>query len=51
MSTGAELNIGAAILSWDAPQTIRLGLAVPVVGRERFGANAVAPYLAFGLSF
>ena len=51
VSTGAELNIGAAILSWDAPQTIRLGLAVPVVGRERFGANSVAPYLAFGLSF
>jgi len=51
VSTGAELNIGAAILSWDAPQTIRLGLAVPVVGRERFDASAVAPYLAFGLSF
>jgi hypothetical protein len=51
VSTGAELNVGAAILSWDAPQTIRLGLAVPVVGRERFGANSLAPYLAFGLSF
>ncbi len=51
VSTGAELNIGAAILSWDAPQTIRLGLAVPVVNRERFGASSVAPYLAFGLSF
>lgn len=51
VSTGAELDIGAAILSWDAPQTIRLGIGVPVVGRERFGANAVGPYLAFGLSF
>ena len=51
VSTGAELNIGAAILSWDAPQTIRLGLAVPVVNRERFGASSIAPYLAFGISF
>ena len=51
VSAGAELDIGAAILSWDAPQTLRLRLAVPVVGRERFGARSVAPYLAFGLSF
>jgi len=50
-SAGAELLLSAAILEWDAPQTLRFGLAVPIVGRDRVGANAVTPYLAFGFSF
>jgi hypothetical protein len=50
-SAGAELALSAALLSWDAPQTFRFGLAVPVVGRERTGARAVTPYAAFGFSF
>ena len=50
-SAGAEVLLSAAILEWDAPQTFRFGLAVPVVGRERVGAKAVTPYLAFGFSF
>lgn len=50
-SAGAEVLLSAAILEWDAPQTLRLGLAVPVVGRERAGAKMVTPYLAFGFSF
>jgi hypothetical protein len=50
-SAGLEVALGAAILEWDAPQTMRFGLAVPVVGRERIGADTVSPYLAFGFSF
>ena len=50
-SAGAEVLLSAAILEWDAPQTLRFGLAAPVVGRERAGAKVVTPYLAFGLSF
>jgi hypothetical protein len=50
-SAGIEVALGAAILEWDAPQTLRFGLAVPVVGRERVGADTVSPYFAFGFSF
>ena len=50
-SAGAEFLLSAAILEWDAPQTLRFGLAAPVVGRERVGADRVTPYLAFGFSF
>ena len=50
-SAGAELALSAALLSWDAPQTFRFGLAVPVIGRERTRARAVSPYAAFGFSF
>ena len=50
-SAGAEILLSAAILEWDTPQTLRFGLAAPVVGRERAGARAVTPYLAFGFSF
>jgi hypothetical protein len=38
-------------MEWDALQTLRLGLAVPVVGRQRIGAETITPYLAFGFSF
>jgi hypothetical protein len=50
-SAGAEVLLSAAILEWDRPQTLRFGLAVPVLGRERAGAKQVTPYLAFGFSF
>ena len=50
-SAGAELLLSAAILEWDAPQTLRFGLAAPVIGRDRVGADRVTPYLAFGFSF
>ncbi|HEU4722443.1 MAG TPA: hypothetical protein VFS59_13875 [Gemmatimonadaceae bacterium] len=50
-SAGAEVLLSAAILEWDAPQTLRFGLAAPVAGRERVGAKQVTPYLAFGMSF
>ena len=50
-SAGAEVLLSAAILEWDALQTLRFGLAAPVVGRERSGARSVTPYLAFGLAF
>jgi hypothetical protein len=50
-SVGAELNLSAAVLDWDSPQSIRIGVAVPVAGRELVGANRVSPYVAFGLSF
>jgi len=50
-SVGGEVLLSAAILEWDAPQTLRFGLAVPVVGGERVGAKKLTPYLAFGFSF
>jgi hypothetical protein len=50
-STGAELGINAAILDWDSPQPIRVGVAVPVAGREVTGTREASVYLAFGLSF
>ncbi|MEO8562845.1 MAG: hypothetical protein ABI601_12260 [bacterium] len=50
-SVGVELSLGAGVLSWDLLQTVRLGVAVPVVGRERTGAKLVTPYLAIGFSF
>ena len=50
-SAGAEVLLSAAILEWDAPQTLRFGLAAPVVNRQQTGAKVVTPYLAFGFSF
>jgi hypothetical protein len=50
-SAGAELGLAAAVLDWDAPQQFRLGIAVPVAGRELTGAKQVSFYLAFGLSY
>ena len=50
-SAGAELGISAAVLEWDAPQAIRVGVAVPVAGRNITGAGQVTAYLAFGLSY
>ena len=34
VSFGGELNLSAAILSWDSPFRYRLGYAVPALGRE-----------------
>jgi hypothetical protein len=50
-SVGAELALGLSVLSWDEPQTIRLGVALPVLNRRTTRADAVSPYLAFGFSF
>ncbi|MBA3671280.1 MAG: PD40 domain-containing protein [Gemmatimonadaceae bacterium] len=49
-SVGAEIGFSAAILSFDSPQAIRIGFAVPVVNRQ-LSRYTVSPYLAFGLSF
>jgi hypothetical protein len=50
-SVGAELGLSLGILSWDGPEVIRAGFAVPVAGRELVGAKAVSAYVAFGLSY
>ncbi|HJQ19141.1 MAG TPA: hypothetical protein VJ867_02260 [Gemmatimonadaceae bacterium] len=50
-STGAELNVSAALLSWDAPVRLRLGVAVPVVGTSLVPVKSVASYLTVGASF
>jgi hypothetical protein len=50
-SAGVELGLAAAVLDWDTPQLFRIGVAVPVAGRENAGARRVSAYLAFGLSY
>ncbi|HMC55589.1 MAG TPA: hypothetical protein VKH19_10485, partial [Gemmatimonadaceae bacterium] len=50
-STGAELNVTAAIFSWDVPVRFRLGFAVPVVGTGLVPVNSVTSYFAVGASF
>ena len=50
-SIGGELDLTAAVLSWDAPYRFRLGFALPVRGRDLTGAAAVSGYFAVGLSF
>jgi hypothetical protein len=50
-SSGAELNVDAAVLSWDLPYRLRGGVAVPVAGREVGGAPRATAYFAAGLSF
>ncbi|MCY7380244.1 MAG: hypothetical protein LH467_13020 [Gemmatimonadaceae bacterium] len=50
-SVGAELGISAALLQWDAPQAIRVGVAAPVVGRDVTNARRASAYVAFGLAF
>jgi hypothetical protein len=44
------------LLDWDAPQLVRIGLAVPVAGRDAvqatgIGVRAVSAYLTFGLAY
>jgi hypothetical protein len=48
-SVGAELNVVAAVLSWDAPYRFRLGAARPV--SRPVPAPDVTWYAAIGLSF
>jgi hypothetical protein len=50
-SVGAELNVTAALLNWDQPYRFRLGVAVPVKGREETGAKSASVYLTAGLAF
>lgn len=50
-SVGGELGLSLAILSWDGPEMIRAGFAVPVAGRALTGAKRVSGYVAFGLSY
>jgi hypothetical protein len=51
-SVGAELNVVAAIMSWDAPFRYRAGYAVPVAGKEYVpGEQKPNFYFTVGLSF
>jgi len=50
-SAGAEVVLSAAILDWDSPQNVRVGFAVPTVGRDLVSTQPVSAYLAYGLSF
>ncbi len=48
-SAGAEARLTAALGSWDQPFAFRMGVAIPVVERERTRAATV--YFSSGLSF
>ena len=51
-SVGAELNVNAAVLSWDDPYRFRLGIAHPVRDDGLFErARTVSMYFAAGLAF
>jgi hypothetical protein len=50
-SAGGELNISAAIFSWDVPVRFRFGFAVPVVGTDLVPVNSVTSYFTVGASF
>ena len=50
-SAGAELNVTAAVLQWDAPYRFRFGVAFPAEGRARLGVPAATTYFSLGLSF
>ena len=51
-SYGAELNVNAAVLSWDAPYRFRFGLAHPVRDESPFvAAKKLTVYFTSGLSF
>ena len=50
-SVGAELNLNAGILSWDAPTRFRLGVALPLQNQATFGRSKVQVYYAAGVSF
>ena len=50
-SAGAELNLDAAVLAYDAVYRIRLGAAVPVHDRRALATQDVTGYLTLGLSF
>lgn len=48
-SVGAEVNLTAAVLSWDAPYRFRLGIAHPVT--RPVEAPGLSLYFAIGLAF
>lgn len=51
-STGAELNVSAAVFSWDVPFRFRFGAALPVIGRSlQPGIPAYTTYFTVGASF
>jgi hypothetical protein len=51
-SVGGEVNVIAAILSWDAPIRYRVGFAVPVLGTELVpGKEKPTGYFTVGVSF
>jgi hypothetical protein len=51
-SYGAELNVNAAVLSWDAPYRFRFGIAVPYHDDGLLSsASRVSFYFASGLAF
>ena len=50
-SVGAELNVNAALLSWDAPFRYRMGVAVPVAGTSTVRAERATLYFTVGASF
>lgn len=50
-SAGAELNVTAAVLQWDAPYRFRVGVAFPAQGRARLRAPSASTYFSLGLSF
>lgn len=51
-SFGGELNVVAAVMSWDAPFRYRVGYAVPAVGKEYVpGQQKPSFYFTVGLSF
>jgi hypothetical protein len=51
-SYGAELNVNAAVLSWDAPYRFRFGVAVPYHDQGLLApAKRVSFYFASGLAF
>jgi hypothetical protein len=51
-SYGAELNVTAAVLSWDAPNRFRFGIVHPYHEAGLLGATrTVSVYFASGLSF
>jgi hypothetical protein len=49
-SAGAELNIDTG-LQLDVQTRLRLGLAFPLINRERLGASTAQAYVTFGSSF
>jgi hypothetical protein len=51
-SAGAELNVTAAVLSWDAPFRYRVGVAAPFLGRAFVsGQQKPTVYFTVGTSF
>ena len=51
-SFGAELNLNAAILSWDSPYRFRFGVAAPYHDEGLLtAAKSVSWYFASGLAF